>query len=72
MSNTSSNNNTRITKNTLLPYVIYNGCIFVYKPYGKKTMTAILLSIQAHQNLLCVFMAPTLSVSMMNKTMRRK
>lgn len=32
MSSQTSDNNKRIAKNTLLPYVIYHGSVFVYDP----------------------------------------
>ena len=57
---------------SLLPYAIYYGCIFVYKPYWEKCLSLPFLSIYTHLNLLCVFMALPLSVSMKSKAIRRK
>lgn len=57
---------------SLLPYAIYYGCIFVYKPYWKKCLSLPFFSIPIHLKLLYVFMALPLSVSKMSKEMKGK
>lgn len=52
---------------SLLPYAIYNGCVFVYKPYWKKCLSLPFLSILTPPKLLGVFMALPLSIFIMSK-----